>query len=109
MLLDRPTIVVSPLIALMADQERALKSRGIPVVLLQSRLRSAERRAALEQIERVVALSCSPRRRRSRHTPPRHGSSAPDQRSCRTGAGELVAKLRRFRHEGARRRRGRPD
>src|SRR5882757_6114342 len=31
MLLERPTIVVSPLIALMADQEQALKRRGVPV------------------------------------------------------------------------------
>src|SRR6516225_2846576 len=52
MLLDRPTIVVSPLIALMADQERALKSRGVPVVPLHSRLRAAERRAVLEQLKR---------------------------------------------------------
>lgn len=52
MLLDRPTIVVSPLIALMADQERALKSRGVPAVVLHSRLRAAERRASLEQLER---------------------------------------------------------
>src|SRR6516225_6746624 len=37
MILDRPTIVVSPLIALMADQERALKSHGVPVVVLHSR------------------------------------------------------------------------
>ncbi len=60
MLLDRPTIVVSPLIALMADQERALTSRGVPVVLLHSRVRAAERRAALEQLERggrVVVLT----------------------------------------------------
>jgi ATP-dependent DNA helicase RecQ len=52
MILERPTIVVSPLIALMADQERALKSRGVPVVTLHSRLRVAERRAALGQLER---------------------------------------------------------
>jgi len=60
LLLDRPTIVVSPLIALMADQERALKSRGVPVVLLHSRVRSAERRAALERLERggrVIVLT----------------------------------------------------
>jgi ATP-dependent DNA helicase RecQ len=60
MILDRPTIVVSPLIALMADQERALQSRGVPVVLLHSRLRSAERRAALAQLEqsgRLVVLT----------------------------------------------------
>src|SRR6516225_1717420 len=52
MILERPTIVVSPLIALMADQERALKSHGVPVVVLHSRLRSGERRAALERLER---------------------------------------------------------
>jgi ATP-dependent DNA helicase RecQ len=52
MILERPTIVVSPLIALMADQERALKSRGVPVVTLHSRLRAAGRRAVLGQLER---------------------------------------------------------
>src|SRR6516162_1338698 len=52
MILERPTIVISPLIALMADQERALRSRGVPVVLFHSRLRSGERRAALERLER---------------------------------------------------------
>src|SRR3974390_591966 len=60
MILERPTIVVSPLIALMADQERALKSRGVPVVVLHSRLRAAERSAAIEQIEgcgRLVVLT----------------------------------------------------
>jgi ATP-dependent DNA helicase RecQ len=51
MILERPTIVVSPLIALMADQEGALRSRGVPVVVLHSRLRSAERRAALDRLE----------------------------------------------------------
>src|SRR5262249_44612493 len=30
LILERPTIVISPLIALMADQERALRSRGVP-------------------------------------------------------------------------------
>jgi ATP-dependent DNA helicase RecQ len=60
MILERPTIVVSPLIALMADQERALRSRGVPVVALHSRLRQAERRAAIEQLEgggRLVVLT----------------------------------------------------
>jgi ATP-dependent DNA helicase RecQ len=60
MILKRPTIVVSPLIALMADQERALRSRGVPVVVLHSRLRMAERRAALERIEgggRLIVLT----------------------------------------------------
>ncbi|HXF53814.1 MAG TPA: RecQ family ATP-dependent DNA helicase [Hyphomicrobiaceae bacterium] len=52
MIREAPTVVVSPLIALMADQERALRRRGVPVVVLHSRLRSAERRAALEKLER---------------------------------------------------------
>jgi ATP-dependent DNA helicase RecQ len=44
----------------MADQERALRSRGVPVVVLNSRLRATERRAALEQLEgggRLVVLA----------------------------------------------------
>src|SRR5215813_1005718 len=60
MILDRPTIVVSPLIALMADQERMLTSHRVPVVVLHSRLRPAERRAALAQLEaggRLVVLT----------------------------------------------------
>jgi|SRR5581483_3136566 len=60
MILQRPTIVISPLIALMADQERALRSRGVPVVVFHSRLRAAERRAALERLEgggRLVVLT----------------------------------------------------
>ena len=52
MLLKRPTIVVSPLIALMADQERALKKHGVPVVVFHSRLKVAERRAAVERLAR---------------------------------------------------------
>src|SRR5512139_2106749 len=59
-ILDRPTIVVSPLIALMADQERSLRSHGVPVVVLHSRLRLAERRAALDQLEaggRLIVLT----------------------------------------------------
>jgi ATP-dependent DNA helicase RecQ len=60
LILDRPTVVVSPLIALMADQERALRSRGVPVVTLHSRLRQAERRAALDKLEgggRLIVLT----------------------------------------------------
>ena len=47
---DRPTVVVSPLIALMADQERKLRSANIPVVRLDSTIRVAERRSALARI-----------------------------------------------------------
>jgi ATP-dependent DNA helicase RecQ len=60
MLLDQPTIVISPLIALMADQERALRSRGVPVVAFHSRLRADERRAAVKRLEaggRLVVLT----------------------------------------------------
>ena len=60
MIVDRPTIVISPLIALMTDQERALKKRGVPVVAIYSRLRAAERRDALEGLEkggRLVVLT----------------------------------------------------
>jgi ATP-dependent DNA helicase RecQ len=72
LILKRPTIVVSPLIALMADQERALKSHRVPVVVLHSRLRPAERRAALEQLEgsgRLIVLT-SPETLESRATAP---------------------------------------
>src|SRR5215472_8926930 len=51
LILERPTLVISPLIALMADQEHTLKRRGVPVVVLHSRLRAADRRAALERLE----------------------------------------------------------
>ena len=60
MIFEQPTIVISPLIALMADQERALKKSGVPVIALHSRLRAAERRAALERLKkggRLVVLT----------------------------------------------------
>src|SRR5262245_35526616 len=60
MIVERPTIVISPLIALMTDQELALRKRGVPVVALHSRLRAAERRAALERLKkggRLVVLT----------------------------------------------------
>jgi ATP-dependent DNA helicase RecQ len=60
MLLDRPTIVVSPLIALMADQEQSLKRRGVPVVRIDSTLKVAEKREALERVAaggRLVVLT----------------------------------------------------
>lgn len=102
MILERPTIVVSPLIALMADQERALRGCGVPVVVLHSRLRLAERRAALEQLEgggRLVVLT-TPETLESRATAPcfdrarpallcvdeatasRSGGTTSDRRTC---------------------------
>lgn len=59
-LTDRPTIVVSPLIALMMDQERSLRRRNVPVIRLDSSLRVAERREALERLDkggRLVVLT----------------------------------------------------
>ena len=60
LLAERPTIVVSPLIALMADQEKSLKQRSAPVVRIDSSLLVAERRAALERIAaggRLIVLT----------------------------------------------------
>ena len=60
MILERPTIVISPLIALMADQEEALRRCGVPVITLHSRLRAVERRATLERLKtggRLVVLT----------------------------------------------------
>jgi ATP-dependent DNA helicase RecQ len=73
MLLDRPTIVVSPLIALMTDQAHALERRRVPVVLLHSRLRASERRAALNRLAqggRVIVLT-TPETLEARSTAPR--------------------------------------
>ncbi|MBI5477695.1 MAG: ATP-dependent DNA helicase RecQ, partial [Deltaproteobacteria bacterium] len=50
MMVDGITGVVSPLIALMTDQEGKLKARNLPVVRLDSTLKAAERRAALGRI-----------------------------------------------------------
>jgi ATP-dependent DNA helicase RecQ len=60
MIFEQPTIVISPLIALIVDQERALKKFGVPVIALHSRLRAAERREALESLKkggRLVVLT----------------------------------------------------
>ena len=59
-IVERPTIVISPLIPLMTDQEHALRKRGVPVVELHSRLRATERRTALERLKkggRLVVLT----------------------------------------------------
>ncbi len=50
LLLERPTIVVSPLIALMIDQERSLLRRGVRAVRLDSTVTGPARREALERI-----------------------------------------------------------
>ena len=56
LLTERPTLVVSPLIALMADQERKLRARSVPVARLDSTVRAAERRQALALLEKGGAL-----------------------------------------------------
>ena len=43
LLLDGPTIVVSPLIALLHDQERKLRERGVSVVRIDSTLTTSAR------------------------------------------------------------------
>ena len=52
LLLPRPTVVISPLIALMRDQERSLRMRGVPVTRLDSTLRAETRRQMLTRIGR---------------------------------------------------------
>ncbi|MHC4612730.1 MAG: RecQ family ATP-dependent DNA helicase [Planctomycetota bacterium] len=51
LLSDRPTLVISPLLALMRDQEQGLLARDIPVVRLDSTVRPKARREALARIE----------------------------------------------------------
>jgi ATP-dependent DNA helicase RecQ len=55
-LLDGPTVVVSPLIALIRDQERKLRERGVSVVRVDSTLRAEARRNAVKRIRRGGAL-----------------------------------------------------
>jgi ATP-dependent DNA helicase RecQ len=52
LLLPRPTVVVSPLLALLEDQYSKLKQLGIPAVRLDSTVGAVDRRAALAQIAR---------------------------------------------------------
>ncbi len=56
MLLDRPTIVISPLISLMRDQERKLRQRHVPVVRIDSTLRAATRRQVLARVAKGGSL-----------------------------------------------------
>ncbi|MGB3050631.1 MAG: RecQ family ATP-dependent DNA helicase [Polyangiales bacterium] len=56
LLLDRPTIVVSPLISLMRDQERKLRERGAPVVRIDSTLRATTRRQVLARLGKGGSL-----------------------------------------------------
>ncbi len=60
MLWNRPTLVASPLIALMQDQENALRKKGVPVVRLDSTVRVAQRREHLGRVSkggRLIVLT----------------------------------------------------
>jgi ATP-dependent DNA helicase RecQ len=50
LLAERPTVVVSPLVALMADQEDSLLRRKLPVIRLDSTLLVGQRREALARL-----------------------------------------------------------
>jgi len=52
LLVDRPVLVVSPLIALMRDQERSLRQKDVPVVRLDSTIRATTRRQNLNRIRK---------------------------------------------------------
>ena len=50
LLLPRPTVVVSPLLALLEDQYLKMQQFGVPAVRLDSTIGAADRRAALARI-----------------------------------------------------------
>jgi ATP-dependent DNA helicase RecQ len=50
MLLPKPVVLISPLLALLQDQQQKLVSRDIPCVRLDGTVRGASRRAAIERI-----------------------------------------------------------
>lgn len=56
LLFKRPTIVISPLISLMRDQERKLRQRGVPVVRIDSTLRATTRRQVLARVAKGGSL-----------------------------------------------------
>lgn len=57
-----PTVVVTPLIALMEDQVRQLTERGVPAVCLHSGLKGDEARAATRAMAQAALIYCSPER-----------------------------------------------
>ena len=56
MLLPRPVVVISPLLALIEDQVTNLERRGIPVVRFDGTVRGTARKRALERIEQGGSL-----------------------------------------------------
>jgi ATP-dependent DNA helicase RecQ len=57
-----PTLVVSPLVALMDDQVAALRARGVRAAALHSGVAWAEQRAALQDIHSLELIYASPER-----------------------------------------------
>ena len=57
---EGPTLVVSPLIALMDDQVRALEARGVPAVALHSGNRGEDWRGERDRARRAALLYVSP-------------------------------------------------
>jgi ATP-dependent DNA helicase RecQ len=60
MMMNRPTIVISPLIALMRDQERGLRESHVPVIRLDSTLHAETRRQVLSRLRkggRLIVLT----------------------------------------------------
>jgi ATP-dependent DNA helicase RecQ len=56
MILPRPVVLVSPLLALLRDQHTKLVRRGIATVRLDGSVRGRERRAALERVRAGASL-----------------------------------------------------
>lgn len=56
MLLPKPTVLISPLIALMQDQQTKMLARNVPCVRIDSTLKVKERRDALDIISRSRSL-----------------------------------------------------
>ena len=57
-----PTVVISPLIALMDDQVAALREVGVPAVCLHSGLKGPERTRAMRQAAAATLIYLSPER-----------------------------------------------
>src|SRR5690242_8995245 len=57
-----PTLVVSPLVALMDDQVRALNERGVHAVAFHSGIPWTEQRAALQDLASLALVYASPER-----------------------------------------------
>jgi ATP-dependent DNA helicase RecQ len=54
------TVVISPLLSLMADQVQDLRQRGLPAAMLNSTLTASERRQVLQNLSKLRLLYVSP-------------------------------------------------